>query len=155
MTAMTVLIPAGLPPLFLPFGEVSGDAETETPDVGLANLADNLLEGSSSGLLDSSSALSNKLSRRRTPARPKGRIVQGPSRGLLSPASEGTPIPSEDIILSWAREVRAIYLEEEGDHLTVEALCYWVRYSFAAHTAEYRAIGDVISEGISDRTRNG
>lgn len=148
---MTVTTPAGLPPLFLPFGEV-----LEEP-VGFIEGASgefNLLEGSS-GLLDSSTALASKLGRgRRTPVSPKGRIVSGPSKGLPARASKGTPIPDEDVILAWAREVRDIYRSEMGDFLSVEGLCYWVRYSFPPYLDEYKAIAAIIVGGISDGRRD-
>lgn len=67
-------------------------------------------------------------------------IIPSGSPPILLPKGDAG-IPSDAQILAWGEACR----EGSRDHLSSEALRYWVRYTFDSYTPEYRAVGERIS----------
>jgi len=128
-------IPAGKPPIALPYGEApSSSVEPATPPSGGLDLS------GSSGLLTNAEALQTALhgdTPSTTSTRTKATV-------------KGGPVPSDDQIIEWAREVRSI-LRDQGYLISSEGLRYWVRYSFDALSPEYKAVGERINTLVRER----
>ena len=118
-----ILIPAGKPPVLLPFGP----NEDQPSPVDLRSQLRSA-SSSSTGLLTSASALEQALS---------GTVSPSPTP---SPETAPSGTPTDDQIVSWATAIRAS--GEAGHIYTVSALKYWVRYTFQSYTPEYRYVGE-------------
>lgn len=145
-----ISIPAGMPPVRLPLR-----TPVTVGDLTVGDLTVGDLTVGSSGLLTGSEALSQAIptdaaGTSRRVAKLRAEDIRATATQLgLKPGECLEYLPTDKEIVAWAHEVREFQLNK-GDYLLVEALQYWVRYTFETFSPEHRLVSEKLATLVRD-----